>query len=302
MPFSFALLDRSAVLLLGVGVGATIGVSFLDHGASGAAVAMPAPTPLAQNRDAKLPEIIAAQQCTAPAQRQLLHTLKAGQRVRIGVFGDSFGDGVSFGLQQQLTRRAGYDVEKFSQPATGFTRYKRLNLETRAREQLGEDPIDIAVISFGANDAQGIITDKGEYAALMGPKWRDQIGARIDRFVGLLRAHHVMVYWVGLPRMREAGLDGDVGAINQFYAQRMTALGVPFIDTRPVASDARGAYSAYLPDPATGKPVLVRESDGIHMSMTGYKWITRDLSSRIQSYVEATRKMETADTAVMPAA
>lgn len=301
MPFSLALLDRSAVLLLGVSVGATIGFSFLEQGGSAPAVAMPAVQP-APSRDTRPPEIIAARQCAAPAQRQLLHTLKAGQRVRIGVFGDSFGDGVAFGLQQQLTRKAGYEIEKFSQPATGFTRYKRLNLETKANEQLGQGPIDVAVISFGANDAQGIITDKGEYAALMGPKWRDQIGVRIDRFVALLRAHHAMVYWVGLPRMREAGLDRDVGAINQFYAQRMAALDVPFIDTRPVASDAKGGYAAYLPDPATGKPVLVREGDGIHMSMTGYTWITRGLSERIHGYVEATRTMQRADPAVAPAA
>lgn len=301
MIVSGLVLDRSAVLLVGVCAGAAIGFSFVGRGESLRPPVMApvcaAPVALTE----KPPEIAAALSCAAPAQRQLLRTIRKGGPVRVAVFGDSFGDGVAFGLQQQLTRKGGYDVLKFSQPATGFTRYKRLNLETKAAEQLGDGSIDVAVISFGANDAQGIITDKGEYAALMGPKWQAQIGVRIDRFVGVLRAHHAMVYWVGLPRMREAGLDGDVGAINQFYARRMAALGVPFIDTRPIASDHAGNYAVYLDDPATGKRTLMREADGIHMSMTGYKWITHGLSERIRGYVEATRKIDAAETAPVAA-
>ena len=302
MPLPLVLLDRSAVLLLGICTGTAIGLGFHGHsGSAASAAAMPTGVLRASGSAGQPPEIATALQCAAPAQRQLLHTLKSGGPVRVAVFGDSFGDGVAFGLQQQLRRKAGYDVLKFSQAATGFTRYKRLNLENKAREQLGADPLDIAVVSFGANDAQGIITDKGEYAPLMSPKWRDQIGTRLDRFVDLLRAHHAMVYWVGLPRMREAGLDGDVGAINQFYAQHMAALDVPFIDTRPIASDANGQYAAYLDDPATGERTLVRAGDGIHMSMTGYKWITRSLSERVRTYVEATRKIEDPQTAGTPA-
>jgi len=81
-----------------------------------------------------------------------------------------------------------------------------------------------------------------------------------------------------------------VGAINRFYAERMATLGVPFIDTRPITSDAQGQYAAHLDDPASGERTLVRAGDGIHMSMTGYKWITRDLSDRIQRSVEDARK------------
>lgn len=286
-------LDRSAVLLLGVCAGAAIGLSFVGSAGSAgsASVAHSCAAPIAA--PATAPEVLAARQCAAPAQRQLLSTLSKGGPVRVAVFGDSYGDGVWSGLQRQLPGKD-YEVLKYSRVASGFTRYKRLNLETLAAEALGDRAVDIAVISFGANDAQGIITDKGEYAPLMGPKWQAQIGERLDRYVALLRAHHAMVYWVGLPRMRDAGLDGDVGAINDFYAARMARLGVPFIDTRSLASDAKGQYSAYLNDPRTGQRTLVRENDGVHMSMTGWLWITRGLSERIRGYVEATRAMKDA--------
>lgn len=285
MRFPVLLVDRTAVLLLGVAAGAAIGFSFVER--PGSAAALPAPLPT---------EPVAA---VVPAQPQLQRTLRNGGPVRVAVFGDSFGEGVAWGLQQQLTRKAGYEVVEFAEPAAGFTRYRRVNLETQAGEQLGADPLDIAVISFGANDAQGIITDKGEYAPLMGDKWRAQIGARLDGFVALMRAHHATVYWVGLPRMRDAGLDSDTGAINRFYAERMAALGVPFIDTRLITSDAQGEYAAHLDDPATGRRTQVRAGDGIHMSMTGYKWITRDLSERIRRSVEDARKANEAETAVV---
>jgi hypothetical protein len=123
----------------------------------------------------------------------------------------------------------------------------------------------------------------------MGDLWKAQIGARIERYVALLRKHNALVYWVGLPRMRDAGFDAQVGAINDFYATEMARLDVPFLDSRPVASDAKGQYSAYLPDPRTGDRTLVRAGDGIHMSMTGYVWITRSLAERIRSYVDATK-------------
>jgi hypothetical protein len=288
MRFPVLLLDRTAILLLGVAAGSAIGFSFVDRpGAVAAAAVVPPAAAPADN--------IAA---AAPAP-QLLQTVKQGGPVRIAVFGDSFGEGVAWALQQQLPRKAGYDVLEFAQPSAGFTRYRRLNLETQAGEQLGPDAVDIAVLSFGANDAQGIITDEGEYAPLMSAKWRDQIGTRLDRFVALMRAHHATVYWVGLPRMRDAALDSDVGAINQFYAERMAANGVPFIDTRPISSDTRGEYARHLNDPTTGERTLVRAGDGIHMSMTGYKWITRDLSERIQLSVDAARKANEAETAVL---
>jgi len=217
--------------------------------------------------------------------------------VRVAVFGDSYGDGVWSGLQRQLKPADGYEVIKYSQPASGFTRYRTLNLEAHAAEQLGADKIDVAVISFGANDVQGIITDEGKHAPLMGDLWKAQIGKRIERYVALLRQHNALVYWVGLPRMREAQTDSDMGAINDFYGSEMARLDVPFIDTRSLASDGSGQYAAYLPDAKDGTPKLLRAGDGIHMSMPGYLLITRGLAARISDYVDATRAIDAAPAA-----
>jgi hypothetical protein len=282
-------MDRTAVLLLGTLVGAAIGFAFhASPGSSATVVAAPLPMPRQGPDSPQATEAALLLKYGAPF-KQAVKTAEAGDPVRIGVFGDSFGDGVWWALLNQLPSKAGYDVVKFSQPATGFTRYKSLNLEAHAAEQLGKAPLDIAVISYGANDAQGIITPAGKYAKFMGPLWQQEVGGRIDRFVAEIRSHHAMVYWVGLPRMGDQSRDADVTAINNFYAQRVARLGVPFIDTRPIASDKHGNFAAHLNDPKTGKLTLIRAADGVHMSMTGYVWITRGLAGRIRLYMDAAR-------------
>lgn len=289
-------MDRSAVLLLGVCAGAAIGFGFAGHADSGAPLVKTPVCAIPVKTNAAPPEVSTARLCGSVPQKQLIATLRQGRPVRVAVFGDSYGDGVWWGLQRQLPRAA-FDVVKYSQPATGFTHYKRFNVETHTADQIGGDPIDIAVVSFGANDALGIVTDEGKYAPMLGDRWKAQIATRLDRFVGLLRKHHAMVYWVGLPRMREARTDTDIGAVNDFYASEMAKLEVPFVDTRPLVSDGNGQYAAYLPDPKTGEPTSLRAGDGIHMSMPGYLWITRGLATRIRDYVDATRTIDAAPAA-----
>lgn len=286
-------MDRAAVLLIGVAVGTAIGFAF-HGGTSDAPPIAAAPAPVIRAPAAATPinmEANFAERC-APSyqlQQQLKQTAADGGKVRIGVFGDSFGKGVWAGLVNQLSSKAGYEVTDYGQEAIGFTRYKSLNLEQHVAQQLGDGNVDIAVISFGANDAQGIITPEGHYAPFMGQLWQQELGGRVKRYVGILRAHKALVYWVGLPHMREPGLERDVTAINDFYHAQMDQLGVPFLDSRPISSDAHGQFTPYLNDPKDGKRTLIRVGDGIHMTIPGYIWITRDLADRIRSYVGSVR-------------
>lgn len=301
-----ALADRTLVLFLGIGAGALIAIAFFPDAppaplpppvvtppVAPAVPGLPATTPGAPAAPATPAPRAAPSAALVPGapSQQLVETVAAGGPVRVGVFGDSFGDGVWSGLNRQLTGRDGFDVVKYSQQATGFTRYKRLNLESHAAEQLGDRRIDIAVISYGANDTQGVITTKGKYAALMSPEWQAEIGSRVDGFVRLMRQHGATVFWVGLPRMRKPSFDADIMAMNAFYQARMAALGVPFIETVSTSAGPDGGFATYLIDPADAKRTLIRADDGIHMSMTGYVWITRGLAGRIKAEVEAARRI-----------
>lgn len=306
MKAAVILLDRTAVLFLGVAAGAAIGYAFGVKDAPEASYVAPTeiaaadtdvappppvgeegPAPVKPAVGTPLPEQPVTTE-TRAIQPGIVNAIAAGRPVRIGVFGDSFGDGIWTALYNQLSRKSGYQVVKFSQQATGFTRYRTLNLETHDRARLAQSPVDVAVISFGANDMMGV-ADGGHVYALLTPKWQAAIARRVTSYVAMLREQGAIVYWVGLPKMREAAYDADVVRMNGFYRDLMGRLGVPFIETAPYSVDAGGRYSAYLPDPATGKPVLMRANDGIHMSYAGYVRITKGLAGRIRSYVDQAR-------------
>ena len=310
MKAALVLFDRTAVLFLGVAAGVAIGYAFgvrqqveapMSVGSPDEAAPVPAAdgeganafdVPLDKTKPAPaapgaLPQP-PAQVETRPIQPGIVNAIAAGRPVRVGVFGDSFGDGIWSALYNQLSRKAGYQVIKYSQQATGFTRYKTLNLEEHDRARLAPAPVDVAVISFGANDMMGV-ADGGHVYALLTPKWKAAIARRVSSYVAMLRGQGAIVYWVGLPKMREAAYDADVVRMNAFYRDLMAQLGVAFIETAPYSIDAEGRYAAYLPDAATGKPILMRANDGIHMSMNGYIRITRGLAGRIRSYVDQAR-------------
>ena len=219
----------------------------------------------------------------------LLQSIAAGRKVRVGVFGDSYGDGIWSALYHVLPARAGYEVAKLSQQSTGFTRYGSLNLEQHAREQLSGNPVDIAVVSFGANDTQGVLSGK-HAAPLLSPEWQQIVGRRVEGFVNELRAQGAVVYWVGLPKMRKPQFDADIAGMNLFYARKMKELGVPWIETASLTVDGNGQFSPYLPDGPDNERKLMRANDGIHMSYAGYVRITRALVARINAYVAAARR------------
>jgi uncharacterized protein len=212
-----------------------------------------------------------------------------GRDVNVGVFGDSFGDGIWWALDQELDGENGIQVHRLSRPATGFTSYQNVNLLDDIRAKLDRQPLDIAIISFGANDTQGIMNE-GRAAEYMGETWRRVIGARADAIVTLLRSRGIQVYWVGLPRMRSERYDEKAQRMNAFFASRMRARGVAFIDTVAATQDAHGRFVAALPSPETGRLTPARTNDGIHMTMSGYTLLTRGLAQRIRTTIAAARR------------
>lgn len=155
-----------------------------------------------------------------------------------------------------------------------------MNIHAKTQAQLDEHPVDVAVMLFGTNDAQGI--DDGGVVHMFGTDgWKAAYGRRIDDLVALLRSRNVAVYWVGLPRMKRDSFDGKMMLINGVVEARMRALGVPYIETEGLTSNAEGGYEAYLPT-AGGRRVLMRAGDGIHMSMAGYLRMSAPVAARLK--------------------
>lgn len=200
--------------------------------------------------------------------------------LRIGVFGDSMADGLYAGLYRDLQGQPNVSVSKFSQVSTGLSRYDYVDIQARTRGQLDAEPVDVAVVLFGTNDAQGIELD-GTVHAFGTEGWKAAYAKRVDDLVALLRSRDVAVYWVGLPRMKRESFDGRMALINEVVSARMRALGVPYIETTALTSNADGGYEAYLPNDA-GRRTLMRANDGIHMSMAGYLRMSAPVAERLK--------------------
>jgi len=282
------------VLFVGVGVGMAIALAFQGHGSVfGAATPSPAPASTSKvaggpaRGQAPIQAATPPLDCAAPVPSRLLTKIAAGQPITIGVFGDSFGDGVWAALYRQLAKE-NIKVLRLSHEGTGFTRYQTTNLEEKAAEQVAAEPVDLAVVVIGANDTQGLFEGKHAYAFLS-PGWKAAYGGRIDRFVSVIRGQGAMVYWLGLPKMRQPRYDQDVAALNEFAATRMAALDVPYLSTRELSVDDKGDFNLYLSDPGAKEPRLMRANDGVHMTMTGYERLAGPLIARIRDYVAHAR-------------
>jgi hypothetical protein len=271
----------TAVFVIGVLAGLALtpdGRAWLRHptvmlGDKAAASAPPSTAPV--TAPAALPAAAAPVATVTPLSARL-----ARGPLRIGVFGDSMADGLYAGLYRDLQGTPNVTVSKFSQVSTGLSRYDYVDIHAKTRGQLDEQPVDVAVLLFGTNDAQGI--DTGEAVHPFGTEgWKAAYAARIDALVALLRSRDVAVYWVGLPRMKRDSFDARMMLINGVVEARMRALDVPYIETTDLTSNEEGGYEAYLPNEA-GRRVLMRAHDGIHMSMAGYLRLSAPVSARLK--------------------
>jgi hypothetical protein len=208
--------------------------------------------------------------------------LRENRPLRIGVLGDSFGDGIWAVTNQNFLGKKNFAVSKWSKEGIGFTRYRSLNLLDDAKARFADQPIDIAIIDFGANDTQGV-WDGGHGSAYMAPGWQKVIGGRAEALVSYLQGEGVAVAWIGLPRMRKPDYDSQVQAMNGFYKGLMCRLHVPFTDPVKNSEDKDHHFSKELIDPATNKSYNARAEDGIHMTFHGYSVIARPVWQRIEA-------------------
>lgn len=267
------LTDRTAVLFIGIAVGAAISQAFANGGpvlgsqqaVAATSTALPPIAPVPRNCPSALtitPELNAA--------------IRRGETIDVGVFGDSFGDGLWSAVHLRLRGNERFADYRFAKNSTGFTRYRSLNILEDIRAKLDRQPVDIAIISFGANDTQGL-WENGRSVAYMSDPWKGRTSEKIDAVIELMRERGVSVVWVGLPKMREPNFEAEIAQMNAFNAHLMCSLNVPFIDTVPASVDAEGNYTSHITRPGRAEPMRFRAGDGVHMTMQGYGVLIEDL-------------------------
>jgi len=188
------------------------------------------------------------------------------------------------GLYRAFEEDATLEFMQRAKPSTGFARTDSYDWNTEVANLLKTETYQIAVIMFGANDAQPIKSGK-DWLKVGSEPWREIYGQRVEAFIKKLRAANLAVYWVGLPIMRSPGQSSDAEAMNEVFREKAFINGAKFIDTWNGFTDEAGRYSAYGPD-MTGQVKRLRADDGVLFTMRGYlklahfveKELRRDLS------------------------
>ena len=209
-----------------------------------------------------------AQQASTPVQRSYITPFPNGDRYRVVVLGDSLGDGLWSGLYRAFEDDATLEFIQRAKPSTGFARPDSYDWSAEVADLLKKETYQIAIIMFGANDAQAIKSGK-DWLKVGSEGWREIYGQRVEAFIKKLRAANIAVYWVGLPIMRSPGQNSDAEALNEVYREKAFINGAKFIDTWNGFTDEGGRYSPYGPD-MSGQVKRLRADDGVHFTMRGY--------------------------------
>ena len=203
-----------------------------------------------------------------PVQRSYINPFPGGDRYRIVVLGDSLADGLWAGLYRAFEDDATLEFINRSKASSGLSRTDNYDWNAELDKLFEDETYQIAVVMFGANDAQGI--RKGKESFKVGTEgWRESYGKRVEDFIKKLRAKNIATYWVGLPVMRSPTQNTDAELMNEVFREKAFINGAKFVDTWSGFTDESGRYSAYGPD-MSGQVKRLRADDGLHLTMRGY--------------------------------
>lgn len=190
------------------------------------------------------------------------------------VIGDSLGAGLWQGLHQNFRDKQEpavptVNVVRETKTNTGLVRSDRYDWP-RQVERLAKKPdFQIAVMMFGANDAQSIrLQGKRHHFKTEG--WEMHYRQRIDRMINALKKKDVAIYWVGLPNVQNPDRRKEYLYVNAIFKKRALENGVRFIDTWDVTNDEKGHFRPYG-TAIDGTKSLLRAKDGTHFTAAGYR-------------------------------
>ena len=203
-----------------------------------------------------------------PAHRSYINPFPNGDRYRIVVLGDSMAEGLSDGLYRAFEEDPTLDVIQQAKKWTGFVNPEKYDWNGEVDEILKDGNYHVAVVMFGAGEAQPIRKD-GQTLKVGTEEWREAYGQRVETFIRKLRGANLATYWVGLPVMRSPNQSEDAQKLNDVFREKAFVNGAKFVETWDGFVDEQGRYSAYGPD-MQGNNKRLRADDGVHFTMRGY--------------------------------
>ena len=189
----------------------------------------------------------------------------AGHPLRMWVAGDSLAQVPGDALERVGGAIDVVGVE--SRLATGLARPDLYNWFTRLHELMSGTKPQVAVLSFGADDAHDFMAGlPGDHK--VGPfgskSWVAEYRRRVEGVTQELNAAGIRTVWLGLPIPDGPGFRRSFPVMNRILesvAARHSSLS-QYVDVWHLLDSAHGKYTPYLR--VHGKLTLMRATDGVH--------------------------------------
>jgi uncharacterized protein len=234
------------------------------------------PKPAAPAKEASASGKTQASEAAAPPPPAAKATATKTPGPAIAVVGDSLAVGVGMTMEQRLKPQEGLGCLALGKVSTGLISKRLLDWEKRLSELVATQKPAVVVVVMGGNDANNGIGGKMAGS----PEWGAAYRQKVDHFVRIATGAGVKVIWVGLPAMRDPAYAARVRAVNAAAKEACgTISGCTYMEAGDTFVDASGNY--VQAKDIGGKQVTLRGKDGVHMTMTGYDLLCRQVLDRL---------------------
>jgi uncharacterized protein len=208
----------------------------------------------------------------------------AARPLRLWVAGDSLAQVPGEGLER-VSDPALSVLPVESRLSTGLARPDLYNWYTRFTEIDTTLHPEVAVLSFGADDAHDYMAGvpAGRHVGSLGSaSWSAEYRRRVDGVTRELNAEGVYVVWLGLPIPDGPGFKRSFPIVNRVLESvaRSHKRGATYVDTWHLLDDAHGRYTPYLR--VHGKLTLMRLPDGVHYTSAAGDLIARQVLAQLR--------------------
>jgi uncharacterized protein len=222
----------------------------------------------------------------APATAEKPQEVEVEPSTFIAVFGDTFADLVSKGLDDVLEENLDIEIVNKARGDSGLARLDHYDWPKAIQDFLASgQKITYAVVMLGANDRQAIREGETAHDPLS-DRWREIYRERVDAVIKPFVERRVPFLWVSLPPMRNERTSTDSMAMNGIFKDRVQKAGGIYVDMWEAFGNEENRYSPVGPD-VDGQVARLRSNDGIHFTRAGARKAAHFVDVELKRLIEA---------------
>ncbi len=173
-----------------------------------------------------------------------------------------------------------------SRLSTGLARPDLYNWYTRFNQLIAGVKPQVAVLSFGADDAHDYLAGVPGGKSVGGfgtPSWIAEYRRRVDGVTRELNAAGIRTVWLGLPIPDGPGFKHSFPIVNTILASVAAhhASRSQYVDTWHLLDSAQGKYTPYLR--VHGQLTLMRLPDGVHYTPAAGDLVAQAVVARLRT-------------------